>query len=515
MKTLFTLITITTIFITGSIIYAQNYSTWLSQPPKDQILNESSDDQLAYGRLFVPVMTTPELEPELKIYNSTDKTVVGEFRAGKSIFLKPGKYTLLFGSSDDPIDMVQKHFTIFEHQTTIIEPDWSGLIVSVIDENREFVRYGYEIMHIETGISAGLRYSKEESSFNDINSTWILPPGKYKIVKQGETFNSIINFTTFELNPGELKEMTIVINDIQNFIGAGEIGLLESYDRSKKSWRNILNMKGSIIVYSHNKDNEDENTTDIISRGTVDNKFIYDKKPYYLNFRQILTEELTKTDALEGIRMSFDELSFKNTAIYYFTDVFGFYGDINLDTKIFPNNYYDIDGDIVKIDRSGDSLLITGEDKFKLSGSFTPINTEESAGLNFTFIKSSASELYLRAGFGFKQNFNDNVYVLSSDSLYTFTEQKDVYSNGLVFTAGADFNFTNNITYISLANLFYNLDKNGNYNLKWENDLIFKIFKYLSLDYSFDLTYDYKKDSSNYLIYDNRLALEFSYYINR
>lgn len=506
----------TIILIPLSLLHSR-YSTWLSQPPKDQILTETVDDQLAFGRLFVPVMTLSEWEPYVRIYDSANNTVIDEYRPGRSIFLKPGKYTLLFGSSDDPTDMIQKHFTIFEHQTTLIEPDWSGLIVNVINENMEQVRYGYEIMHMGSGISAGTKYSKDESSFNDINSTWILPPGKYKIVKQGEQYNTITNFSTFDLKPGELTEMTVVINDIQNFIGAGEIGLLEKFDKRKKAWRNILNLKGSVTLRSYNDEIEKENKTDITSKAKIDSKFIYDLKPYYLNFRQVLNEEFNKQDAIKEFRVSLDELKFTNTAIYYFNNVFGFYGDINLDTKIFPSNYYDIDGDIVKINRSGDSLLIAGDDKFKLSNSFSPINVEESAGLNFTFIKSSASELYLRAGFGFKQNFNDNVYasVPSSDSLYTFTEQEDIYSNGLTFTAGADFNFTNNITYISLANLFYNLEGDRNYNFSWENDLLFKIFKYVSLDYSFILKYDYKAEAKNYMIYDNRLALEFSYYLNR
>jgi hypothetical protein len=495
------------------------YSTWLAIPPQDQLTSESADDQLGFGRLFVPVMTESEWEPFIKIYNSSDMTVSDEYRPGKSIFLKPGKYTMVFGSSSDPVDMVQKHFNIFEHQTTVVEPDWSALIVSVINEDMEQVRYGYEIMHMESGISVGTKYSKDESSFNDINSTWILPPGKYKIVRLGENFNTITNFSTFELNRGELTEMTVVINDVQNFIGAGEIGLLDNFDKRRKAWRNILNLKGSVTLRSYNDENIEENRTDITTVGKVDNKFIYDLKPYYFNFRQLLNEEFERKEDIGEFRISRDELRFTSTGIYYFTDVFGLYGEINLDTKIFSDNYYDIEGNILKLDKSGDSLLISGEDKFKLSQSFSPLNLEESVGLNFTFVKSSESELYLRAGFGFKQNFNNDVYryssELSSDSLFAFTEQKNLYSNGLVFRAGADFNFTNNITYISTASLFYNLEEDQNYNLRWENDLLFKIFKYVSLDYNFILQYDHEAEQANYMIYDNRIALEFSSYINR
>jgi hypothetical protein len=499
-----------------SLTSNEGYSTWLSEIPKVQLLDESVDDQLSLGRLFVPVMTFPDWEPEIKIYNSADMIVVEGNRAGKSVFLKPGRYTVLFGSSNDPFSLIQKKFDIYEHQTTIIEPDWAGLIVSVLNQNMEFVRYGYEIMNMATGISVGSRYSREESGFNDINYTWILPPGKYKVVRQGETFNTNTNFATFELKAGELTEMSIVINDLLQFTGAGELGVLENYNRGKKEWSNTLNLKGSVTVYSHNKDNEDENTTDIISQAKIDNKIIYDSKPYYLNLRQSLKEEWAKTEALDGIRISLDELNFKNTGIYYFTNVFGIFGELNLGTKIFPASYFDINAPVLKIERNGDSLYLGTLEKFKVSEPFAPVTTEEKFGLNFTLVKSSNSNFYLRTGFGFFQNFNSRVYSLesSSSALYTFKEQKDTYRKGLTASAGGDFNFTNNITYSTVANLFYDLDHETNYNLKWENDFVFKLFRYISIDYNFIIIYDYSESSdSNYIIYDNRLALEFSYFI--
>lgn len=499
------------------LICAEKYDTWLSATPRQQIIDESIDDQLGMGRLFVPVMSVSEWEPLLRIYNSADRTVIDDYRPGTSIFLKPGKYTLLFGSSDDPLDMVQKHFTINMHQTTIIEPDWSGLIVSFINDNMEFVRVGYETLHFDTGISVGTKYSREESAYDDMNSTWILPPGKYKLVKQGEPFNTIVNFTTFELKPGELKEMTVVINDAGQFMGSGEIGILENMGMKKKDWYDILNLKGSFTVYSHNKDDPEENTTDIIAQMKVDNKIIYDSKPYYLSLRQYLQEELTKTGTSESFRVSLDEFSLINTGIYYFTNIFGFFAELNFSTKIFSTNYYDIDRDVLTIDRNDNTTLFNGLNKFRTSETFTPIRFEERFGLNFTFIKTSYSNLYLRTGLGFVQTLNDNVYSLTSStsSLYTFSEEEDRFEKGIIFTAGSDFNLTNNITYISTANFFYNLDKDRNYNLKWDNDINFRIFRFVSLDYSFILTYDYDKLKENYVIYDNRIAIELSYFINR
>ncbi len=503
-----------------SFFCAGAYKTWLSGAPEEQMATEGADDQLGYGRLFVPSMSLPEWEPGIKIYKSGEGIVVDGAAPGKSIFLKPGRYTALYGSSEDPIDLVQKHFTINEHQTTLLQPDWSGLIVSVINENMEYVRIGYEIMHLETGISAGSRYSREESSFNDMNYTWVLPPGKYKIVRQGEPFNTIVNFTTFELKKGELTEIVVVIDDLQRFIGSGELGLLENYSNSRNDWFDKLSLKGSVSLYSDNADGEGKNSTDIISQAKIDNRLIYDSKPYYLNFRQSLNEEFSKLEDTEGLRVSFDEMTLSNTGIYYFTDIFGVYGELGLKTKIFPDYNYDIpETASVRIEhRDGSLEVLSGITEFKISEPISPINTSENVGLNFTFIKSSNSNLYLRTGFGFKQDFNENIFLnsLSTDSLYVFNEQEDLYSKGIILTAGADFNFPGNITYTSTADFFYNLDRSDNYLIEWKNDAAFKIFRYVYFDYSLNLTYDHIADSSsNYWKYDHKLAVEFSYYLNR
>ncbi len=500
-------------------VFPKKYSTWLTESPADQLNREGADDQLGFGRLFVPVMSFAEWEPYLRIYNSAEGSVSESERPGRSVFLRPGRYTLLFGSSEDPVDLVQKNFIIHEHHTTMIEPDWSGLVVNVINENMENIRFGYEIMHLTSGSSAGSRYSREESSFNDMNYTWILPPGKYKVVKQGEPFNTIVNFTTFELKPGELTEIVIVVNSLQQFTGAGELGLLENYSLSKKAWFNKLALKGTVSLYSHNKLGEGENTTDIISQAKIDNRFIFDSKPYYLNLRQSLKEEWTKSGNSEEMRVSFDELALKNTAIYYFTNMLGVYTEINLETKIFPNTHYEIGTDTVRtLMSNGTEYTYAGLKTFRLSAPFSPLATEERMGINLTFLKSSNSNLYLRTGFGFRQVFNIDVFAFSgiTGPVTTFTQQKDSFSKGLIITAGADFNMPGNITYSSTANFFYDLDENGKYNIEWENDVIFKIFRYMSVDYSFSLSYDHVAGSAkNYWIYDHQLALEFSYYINR
>ncbi|MBN2789539.1 MAG: hypothetical protein JXR69_05075 [Candidatus Delongbacteria bacterium] len=510
------------ILIFMSTGYAKQFDTWMADPLDMQLKTEAVDDQLGFGRLFIPVMTKMEWEPAIKIYSGEE--LVYDGKIGESIFLKPGKYTLLFGSSSEDEDLIQKYFTINEQQTTIIQPDWSGLLVNVINENLENIRFGYEIIHFSTRVSVGTMYSREENEYEKVMNTWILPPGKYKLIKIGEPFNTIQNFTTFELKEGELNKINIVISSLTNtLIGAGELKFLEDKKTIQKSWHNYMYLKGSFNLNHNNKLDELEPQTDLTFTGKVDNRFIYDKNPYYLRLTQYTEEQWTKPADFDNLRISSDELSLENTAIYYFTKIFGIYSEINLDTKIFPGEYINVDLDIndqvILITQSGDSTYYTDRDVQRISDSFSPLSVKEELGLNFSIVKSSNSNFYIRTGVGLFQYLNDNVYFKdvenSTANTHIFNELENKFLTGLTFSAGLDIRFLNNVTYISKADFTYYLSNDKNYDLEWDNNIVFKLFKYVSIDYNLNLAYNYEKGSDlNYLMYDNKFALEFSYYLN-
>ncbi|NOR45509.1 MAG: hypothetical protein GQ534_07975 [Candidatus Delongbacteria bacterium] len=316
----------------------------------------------------------------------------------------------------------------------------------------------------------------------------------------------------------------MVINSLTNcFIGAGELDFLEDKNSIQKDWNNYLYVKGSFNLNHNNKVDELESQTDFTFTGKVDNKFVYDKNPYYFKFTQYAEEQCTKPAGFDKLRISSDELNLVNTAIYYFTNVFGLYSEIDLDTKIFSGEYYDVDFDIndevIMVTQNGDSTYYNDIDVQKISEPFSPLKLKEEFGLNFSLIKSSSSNLYIRTGIGLFQNFNDNVFVKDVDNstidTHIFNELENKYLTGLIFSAGADFHFLNNVTYYSKADFTYYLSDDKNYDLEWDNNIVFKLFKYISIDYNLNLKYNYIKDSAfNYLIYDNKFTLEFAYYLN-
>ena len=69
---------------------------WTAPPPSVQLDREALDDRMGLGRLFLPVMSESRSEPFYAVFSGDEK--VGEMPMGSSIFLKPGKYTVRYGS---------------------------------------------------------------------------------------------------------------------------------------------------------------------------------------------------------------------------------------------------------------------------------------------------------------------------------------------------------------------------------------------------------------------------------
>ena len=520
-KYLFILITILCCSINS--LYGTNskkIKSWISKSPEIQMAKESMDDQLGYGRVFIPSYSLPNWEPLCTIYDYKGN-IYSDLQMGKSIFLEPGNYRMIFGSANESEDLITKYFKIEEQQATIINPDWSALLVSIIDENREKVGKGYEIFNINTDISVGAKYSKEKDAFNENKSTWILNPGKYKLVKLGEPHNTIMNFTTFELKEGELLDLTIVIDSkTNNFIGAGEIEQSQNPAMMIKDWNNFIFVKGSFTLNSDNENNNEDSETDISFRGKIDNNIKYDLKPWYLSLQQNMETEWSKNEEDDDLRTTLDEFNLKNTGIYFFTDIFGLYSEIDLKSKLFDKNIYFPElKNLAKenIDKNIDYQQ--EQNSIKISGSLFPLELSEKIGFNFSFLKTNKSNFYIRTGIGLFQSINNSVYENTAlqvsdenDIVYDlYREIDNNYITGLVLSTGGDFQLANNINYNLNGDFIYSLNKDEDYEFTLENNINFKLMKYISIDY--DLNFNYKSEKK-YLIYTHQLSVEFSYYFN-
>ncbi len=485
----------------------------------NQLLEESIDDDLSKGRVFIPYLTNPIWEPYYKIYHKNKQIIEG--KTGNSIFLYPGDYRILFGSAQSSLDQYQQSITVEAEKTYFIEPQWGAVTIDIIDENREKIRTGYEIYNAKNAISLGTKYSKEDNDYDQSKSTWILLPGKYKFLKLGEPFNSLQNFFTFDLQKGEVKRLTIVLNSATyDIIGAGEIKTDQEMISKKSFWKNYLYLKGSFALNSNNQVNENDPETDFNFKGKIENRIKYDNYPYYLNFKQNINTSWIKSDENEKIRVTTDNLKLENTGIYYLTKLFGFYAEFNAQTKFFDNYYYfDDNKNIALVKNNNETILKEGVNKIKLSNSFHPLDFSEELGINFTLIKNQNANLYLRSGLGLFQKLHSETYTKSNSYLELnsikyekYLENKNENSTGYIFSLSADFQLMKDLSYNGEADFIYSLTKKEDYDFFMYNSFSYKIFKYLSIEYNLNLNYT---SQNAYLVYDNQLSLEFIYYFER
>ncbi len=490
-----------------SICTDEAYQTWSSPEPLQQLEKEGVDDQLGMGRIFVPAMSDPELEPEYTIYEN-DKIVRDRCSIGQSIFVNPGNYILEIGSGILEDQKIHVNVSIKAGQTRIINPSWGGLIVKIIDQNRNYIREPYEIYYInDYKNSLGVKYSAEEDKPGEKQETWLLKPGVYKIIKYGESPKTFTNFTTVRILEGTLEEITIVINSsTTDFVGAGILPEMKESDQIA-SWRSYTSVKGSFLLSSDNFANKDKLSTNITLSSKIDNEIKYDEFPHYFSSRQELNVGLTKEQD-KDFRIYSNSLQIQPTYIFYFIKSFGVYGRLRLESNIFPTRFYFDTSQpaIYKVNAEGDTIeTITNSDKVQITPMLYPLSMEEGVGLNLTLFNTNTTNLYVKAGLGFSQTANTDVYEQSTTNPNVFNQLESVSLSGFEGTVNGDFRISNNINYVFEFYTLYPFEKSRKQVFRFDNTISIRISSIVSLDYSLTIKED---ETKTWTQVDHNLSLD-------
>ena len=221
--------------------------TWESPPVTTQLLIDDTIIPVGKGAVFCPVMTQSENEPPFGIIQ--DGRRIDDAPMGSRVALAPGIYTVVVGSGT--IDqMMPKKIRVEEGATTLIKPDWAGLVVEVIDERRSSLRESYEILDAASGRSFGVGQGVTED-LDERLRTWILPPGLYKIVKPGDNLNAVVNFGTIRLAAGELIRTHLVVDETSgSFLGFGEVTDVRQTGaaRRRQRWVSRTEISGNMLL---------------------------------------------------------------------------------------------------------------------------------------------------------------------------------------------------------------------------------------------------------------------------
>ncbi|MEA1972460.1 MAG: hypothetical protein U9N34_04085 [Candidatus Cloacimonadota bacterium] len=474
-----------------------------------------SNDLINKGKLYIPAKTEAKLEPQVKV-SHRNGAFVGAYSTGEDILLDPGNYDIEFGSGQY-WQKIKKEVSIKKGYRLIINPDWAWLKVNVIDENRTSLDVRYELFEIETSSSLGMKTGANEEIGEKIE-TWVLKPGSYKITVNGTSFNTYVDFATVELSPNKLTEITIVLDsETERLVGAGKIhGSSVGNLFSSKYWKISSAMHANASMTSDNDASEKDFQTNIDLSTQLDSRITYDKFPY--NFVSTdLIEFGTSKSPDSDFEISLDNLDSKNTFVYYFSEKYGVYTRVDMNTHFFGKKvYFDQKSNYALINTENDTTYYEDEDYIQVKPSLFPVYLKEGFGANLRLLNSSKYKLHFRSGFGLRQDFNKEVYAAQEQTVshdgseYSiYSEIETLYSKGLEFSVVSSFQLFKNVTYSSNIDALIPFEKGLSNNYEWENLVNIKLFKYISLDYKLNMKYN--EDVIDYTNMNHNLFLRFTY----
>ena len=485
---------------------------------------DSEEDNSGKGLLLLPAITRTEKEPYYKVYDKYGYE--RSAKIGKALPLMEGTYSIEYGSGNQDQMMTQKNIEIHQRFKTIVKPDWGCLIVEIIDENRNFAKVIYELFELEDGESFGNDFPAEVE-LGEQERVWVLKPGHYKITINNEPFNTYKDFTTVLIEEGSVQKLTIVMETDEegnptNMAGAGileESFLASSLESLKLS--SAVHINGNLN--SDNELDEDNPKTTITMNSQLGNYLIYDKDPLYYNMKSVIDLGVSKTTDTD-FRLASDDINIKNTGIYYFVKDLGLYGRFDVNSHFFDETQYSSkDFYYQKFDENGvvqgDSVL---SDNIQTKSSFFPIELKEGFGINYRILKLSRANLSVRAGFGIRQSFNEDVFVYDPDEAIVDTagiehrkyiELASTNTTGTELSLVGNFQLPFNLTYSSDADFYIPFDENDEYTFEWENSFNLNLFKHISLDYKFNLEKRGKDSGIDYLIREHSLFLRVTYFL--
>lgn len=483
-----------------------NKRNWDAPSPKEQLYREGKDDIKGLGRLFLPAMTNAEYEPVYIVTSITD-SVYAIGRMGTSVWLRPGKYIVKFGSGS--LDQViVKEVEIIAEDTTILQPDWSCLVVRIIDETRNSIREAYEIYSIPENEHFGVGYGADEQLGEHLQ-TWILRPGLYKIVKLGEHVNTYKNFATVRLLPGELTRFTIVIDSETNkFIGAG---ILETERLTKKiaNWSLFGALYGSYTLNSSNDVTSKDQETSMAFVAQFDYTIRYATKHHYFSSRGLIEEGWNMQKKQTSFRSSLDRTRLKNIYIFYFIKSLGIYSRLFVETNLWKKiNYFKEPRTLTLLDYE-DNLIETKKNvrRIDLSPQLSPIELKEGVGINLILFKALRTNLNIRIGMGWHQNVNRDLYTEVNDSTYQLLKSSDAKGPEASLVGFA--RISRNMMFNTELEVFFPSGRIRQMDYEFENIINLRLSKNVSLDYT--LRFRKRRNLSDYILTDHIVLLRYSY----
>jgi hypothetical protein len=454
-----------------------NESTWFNAPARVQLARDPTLIPKGKGLLFVPAMTKSQDEPSYRILqNGKD---IGEARPGTSRLLYPGLYDVRIGSGTIAQMMYKRQIPIVEGKTTLLEPDWSGLVINVIDENRTSINESYELYEDKNQENFGQGFGIEEERGERIR-TWLLKPGIYSVLKVGDNFSTTRKFSA-RLLPGELAELNLVTDDnSQEIIGFYPPTLQRSTAQLTNNWNTQWEFSGSTLFNtSQNTSGQDRSSFAVSTQ--VHNRSRFSSRQHFASLRLILEEGANK-EGNDSFRKSIDNFEVRGTYIYRLSQRIGPYLRGVINTTLFDTDIrFDTPRDFSLLDENDQLIrVVPGATNVTLEPAFSPLVLRQGIGINSRLYRSFPLNVDLRIGFGARQTYV-NSFVLS-DNQNSASRLKNVTSTGLEALLVLDARLARSINFDSEFDLLTPSRDLDSWVFKWENRLRIFLVKFINID---------------------------------
>lgn len=411
--------------------YDKAAKTWEASPLSEQMSKDRTTVPMGKGGIFVPRLTELHKEPDIEIVDSVGRTrASGE--PGVTYSLEPGKYSVIIGSGNHRQRIVRR-VEVQEFKTIPILPDWSGLIIETIDTNSTNFKGEYEIVRIDEFEPLGRGYGTEVALGESVKA-WILKPGIYKILGRGESYNTLKNFVTVRLMPGELSKLVLIERtDDLAIMGGGTIEI-GAGRKIASNWKYGGNLGGN-MQFINNVDNKKGKSKDFTTLMSLNSsiwlRYLNNPSEWETTLRLKEGFNLNRQSSSYSVQKALDDFKGSTLFIWRFYKWFGPYGSAEINTNLLAKSMTRGDKDyflILNDDNSVDTSKKKTQTSFRLNPSFSPLSVEFGAGVNVDALNLNFLDITVRLGGG--SNYSN--YPDKFTEFLLRSELKSPYDSALV-----------------------------------------------------------------------------------
>ena len=398
--------------------------TWDAPPLSEQAAMAADEAVIPIGKsgIFVPRFTAAISEPDVNVLDSAG-AVAASGNTGRVFSVEPGSYQVYVGSGARNQRMMHP-VTVEEGKTVPVIPEWAGLAIETVDSMAIPFRGEYELVRIDEFETYGRGFGANPE-LGEMVKTWIVSPGVYKILGVGQGYNSITNFVTVKLAPGELCKFLLVQDSLTfRILGGGTVEVTPS-SKITSHWKYGANIGGN-IKFNSEIDRIGNDTSTLTLFGLLSTLWLtYQRHPYEWRTRVRLDEGFNFSGfKINNLLTDADDFLLNSLFIWRFLPWLGPYGSAEVRTTFLPRRFIRDENSSFFCLLDEDSTILNASTDFdssrafRLKPSFTPLLLTLGAGVNADALKYSFLETNIRAGFGgFYSYFPHQYKIVDSSSV--------------------------------------------------------------------------------------------------